>query len=432
MTAGIELEIIGQLVAAGGLLHIFPSREKLAEFLSPLLAGIPGFSGAGVCFRDSAGPSGIKPGGQCGNCAARRRVLSTHAPYLCTLAEEDDVKVYSVESGAGLYGYLVLRVSDTAEYVKYEPFIKNLAGSLALTLENRQQRAELLDGKRLLERRIESRTAELEKARLDLQRKNTELEDLMFAASHDLRAPLINIQGFSENITQYITEIREAFADGASKDPAGEERLRKTLDQKLPEALGYVTCGAVKMRGMLDALLKVTRAGFVEISITEVDMDGLVRAILESIAFQIKEAGAEIKTGPLPRCAGDAGQLSQVFANLLENSVKYRNPERKLVVGIAGRVADDGLSEYTITDNGIGITKEEAAGKLWELFYRARSDDAVAGYGIGLSTSKRIVERHGGSISASPMEGGGARFIVRLPPRPTPGASRGEGAVPES
>lgn len=414
MSDGTDLGVIGQLAAAAGVLPVFASGEKIAEFLAPLMAGVPGCSRAGVCLRGFAGPYGLPAGERCRGCAGRTGMPAGGARYRCALAGEAGIRACPVETADGVYGYLVLEVSDAAEYGKYEPFLKNLAGGLALTLENRRQRDALLEEKRLLELRVRERTSDLQKAHAALVEKNRELEEIMYAASHDLRAPLVNIKGFSENIAKYIREIREALSGGGPNNACADGRLGDLLDKDIPEAMGFISGSIAKMSGLLGAMLKVSRAGSAKLVIAEINMDELLKFVLASLAFQIQEAGAEVKAGPLPRCLGDRLRLSQVFSNLIENSLNYRHPARRLVLEITGATAADGMADYTVADNGLGITEEEAAGKIWGLFYRAHPGKGAAGEGIGLTVAKRIVERHGGGITASSVEGGGARFTIRL------------------
>jgi signal transduction histidine kinase len=111
----------------------------------------------------------------------------------------------------------------------------------------------------------------------------------------------------------------------------------------------------------------------------------------------------------------DREQLGHVFLNLIDNAITYRDPSRKLVIEINGAKLGSGGCSYTVSDNGIGLTPEEMQGKIWELFYRAAPKGSAEGEGVGLTISKRIVEKHGGSIKASPAPGGGTAFTMELP-----------------
>lgn len=253
---------------------------------------------------------------------------------------------------------------------------------------------------------------ELHRAVSGLRAKNKELEDVMYAASHDLRAPLVNIQGFADNLARYFRELHAALG-GAVPGAGPGARLNVLLNLKIPEALNFVAVSGAKMDWLISSLLKVSRLGRVELNPERLDMDRLISDLLAGLAFQVREADAEIRAEPLPDCLGDPAQIAQVFSNLLENALKYRAPGRKPVIEISGGT-EGGMAEYRVTDNGIGLTEEEAAEKIWTLFYRAAPRGSVKGEGIGLTAARRIMERHGGEISAAGTPGGGAKFTVRL------------------
>lgn len=244
-------------------------------------------------------------------------------------------------------------------------------------------------------------------AAAEVNAKNKELEDLLYIASHDLRSPLVNLQGFSENLARYFMEIN---ADAACKT---SPRLAELLDKKIPEALNFISGSSAKMDAQINGLLKVSRLGRVPLNMARLDMANFMAGLLATLAFQAKEAGAEIKLAELPECLGDPAQLSHVFTNLIENAIKYRSPERPLEIEISGRL-EGGMAEYSVADNGRGLTEAEAAGSVWAMFYRGAGKGEVKGEGIGLTAAKRIVERHGGSVRAERLANGGAKFTVRL------------------
>ncbi len=257
--------------------------------------------------------------------------------------------------------------------------------------------------------RIKQAEFELKRYSAELGAKNKELEDFLYVASHDLRGPMVNIQGFSRNLRKYCAEISSAVKKSSPGTAA------ELLDKNVPEAIGFLLTSAARMDSLINALLKVSRIGRGEFRKERVDMNDLVKTLLGSINYQLREAGAEAEAGELPPCLGDKDQLSQVFGNLLDNAVKYRSHEKTLRVRITGGKLDDGSAEYRVADNGIGLTEEEAAGKIWTLFYRADPKGPVNGDGIGLTAAKRIIEKHGGTIFAERNAAGGATMIVRLP-----------------
>ncbi len=259
---------------------------------------------------------------------------------------------------------------------------------------------------RVITARIEAeKKAELLNA--ELLAKNQEMESYLYISSHDLRSPLVNIQGFAESIAKYCAELGRLL-------PQEKGRPKVLLEEKLPEAVSFVTSSSAKMDSLINGLLKISRLGRVEMRPEPLDMEKLAAEVVKTATFQLREAGAEVCLGLLPPCRGDRAQLSQVFSNFVDNALKYRDKSRQLRIEISGRDTGRGTVEYTVSDNGKGLTEEQAA-KVWQLFYRADPRGEVKGDGLGLTIVKRIVDRHGGRINAAPGRNGGAVFTLELP-----------------
>jgi PAS domain S-box-containing protein len=257
---------------------------------------------------------------------------------------------------------------------------------------------------RALEERNRAQRA-LEQTARELREKNLELEDFIYTVSHDLRSPLVNIQGFADMLGHNFEELRAAHSGARA-----EELLREAI----PDGLRFVTSGAVRMNELISSLLKVARLGRQEVSAVRVDMNALLAGLLASMKYQFEEAGADVAAGPLPGCLADKDMAAQLFSNLIDNALKYRSPDRKLALRISG-AERDGRAVYRVADNGCGLNSEELSGRIWKLFYRARPEGPVKGEGIGLTVCKRIAERNGGGIKAEAAEGGGTVFTVELP-----------------
>jgi signal transduction histidine kinase len=138
----------------------------------------------------------------------------------------------------------------------------------------------------------------------------------------------------------------------------------------------------------------------------------MLAEILAAMTFQLDEAKAEVLVDNLPTCLGDTAQTSQVFANLLDNALKYRHPERLLRVIIQG-VVTDGQVVYSVSDNGVGIAPEHQA-KVFEIFHRL-NPDSTQGEGLGLTIAQRVLERQSGKIWVESRSGEGSTFFVALP-----------------
>jgi two-component system, chemotaxis family, sensor kinase Cph1 len=253
----------------------------------------------------------------------------------------------------------------------------------------------------------------MEQLAAELVEKNKELETVVYVASHDLRSPLVNVQGFSRELARTCervkTKLAEKLRDGT--DP----ELNTLLSEDIPEALSYIHAGVTKMDTLLAGFLRFSRLGRAALRIEPLNMDAMLRDIARSMEFQIKEAEASLEIEKLPRCLGDATQINQVFSNLLDNALKYRDRKRRCQIKISGRT-EAGRAIYTVTDNGIGIPPEHQA-KVFEIFHRL-NPSAGSGEGLGLTIAQKILERQNGKIRVQSAHGNGSSFIVSLPAGP--------------
>jgi chemotaxis family two-component system sensor kinase Cph1 len=252
---------------------------------------------------------------------------------------------------------------------------------------------------------------ELLRIAAELAEKNKELEAIVYTVSHDLRSPLVNVQGFGKQLTRACEAITAALA-AANGGPVPPEKLQQPVEVAIPQALRFINAGVNKMDSLLAGLLRYSRLGRVALNIRPLNLNGLLSEITATMKFQLDEAKAEVRVEPLPVCLADNVQTSQVFSNLLDNALKYRDPARPLRVAIRGRVRD-GQAVYEVADNGIGIAPEHQA-KVFEIFHRLNPDGA-SGEGLGLTIAQRVLERQGGKIWVEATPGGGSTFLVSLP-----------------
>jgi PAS domain S-box-containing protein len=240
----------------------------------------------------------------------------------------------------------------------------------------------------------------------ELVAKNKELETIVYVVSHDLRSPLLNVQGFGNALKRACGELKEKL------QPTGDAAVTRILETDIPRALGFVEAGVSKMDSLLSGFLRFSRLGRVALLIQPLKMSKLVDGTVQVLKFQIEQANAIVEIGNLPDCMGDPTLIGQVFANLLDNALKYRHPSRRCRITVRGRV-EGGKAVYAVQDNGIGIAADHQP-KVFDLFHRL-DPKKTQGDGLGLTIAQRILERQHGGIRLESTSGEGTIFFVSLP-----------------
>jgi len=259
----------------------------------------------------------------------------------------------------------------------------------------------------------ERKQAERERERLliELAEKTRELEQIVYVASHDLRSPLVNIQGFTRELDESFAQVHAIFN---SKDvpPGLKKKLVPILDKDIPVAFQYILSSSSKMDSLLSGLLRLSRLGRAALNIKQLDMNKLMAEVIASFEFQVKESGAKIMVEELPPCYGDETQVNQVFSNLVDNALKFLNADRPGMIRISGK-EEEGRVTYCVEDNGSGIADKDRE-RIFEIFCRL-DPDASAGEGLGLTIVRKILNRHGGKVWVESEPGKGSRFFACLP-----------------
>jgi len=240
----------------------------------------------------------------------------------------------------------------------------------------------------------------------ELAAKNKELETVVYVVSHDLRSPLLNVQGFGNALIRACGQLKEKFKS------TEDVEVRNLFETDIPRALRFIEAGVAKMDMLLSGFLRFSRLGRVVLQIQTIRMNKLVSGAALALKFQTEEAGAELAVGDLPDCKGDPTLIGQVFSNLIDNALKYRAPGRPCRISITGRV-EIGQAVYRVEDNGIGIAAEHQP-KVFELFHRL-DPKKTQGEGLGLSIAQRALERQQGRIWVESTPGKGTRFFIALP-----------------
>ncbi len=268
-----------------------------------------------------------------------------------------------------------------------------------------------------LEHRVAERTAELAESNDQLRQQNQENEMFVYSVSHDLRSPLVNLEGFSQELVHVCGELRELLAD---PDVPAETRDRgmALVDGDVAESIRYINQAVLRLSGIIDSLLRLSRAGRVEYQAQEVDVNAMLPRLLDSMRGTIAERGAAVHCGELPVVWGDPTALELVFANLVGNALKYADPLRPAHVEIGCRPEPSSEENgnrltFYVRDNGLGIAAEYQE-RVFQPFKRVHTQVAE-GEGMGLAIARRIVERHRGRIWVESAPGSGSTFFVELP-----------------
>lgn len=246
---------------------------------------------------------------------------------------------------------------------------------------------------------------ELQRIAADLARSNEELEQFAYVASHDLQEPLRMVASYTQLLAR---------------------RYQDRLDDDGLEFIRYAVDGATRMQGLIQDLLAYSRVGSRGRNLEPVACAEAVRRALHYLRLTVDEAGAEVHVGTLPSIRGDAGQLTQLFQNLIGNALKFRGEAPPRVRITAERRGVEWL--FRVEDNGIGIDPAYAE-KIFIIFQRLHGKSEYSGSGIGLSICKKIVTRHGGRIWVESSPGAGAAFCFTIPCYPAGEAGSESGAT---
>jgi signal transduction histidine kinase len=180
----------------------------------------------------------------------------------------------------------------------------------------------------------------------------------------------------------------------------------------ISQFMKYIRSSVGKMDGLLSGLLEVSRLGRVRPRTEKLDMNWLMGAVMDSFRFRLRTEKVKTEVADLPECSGDLQQINMLFSNLIDNAIKYMDPERKGEISVSGWT-ENGRAVYCVKDNGIGIAPKYQE-KIFDLFHQVGPDRA-SGEGLGLYIIRRILDAHGGSIHVESEPGVGSKFCVSLP-----------------
>ena len=247
----------------------------------------------------------------------------------------------------------------------------------------------------------EERKARLEAdhANEELEKKNQELEQFVYIASHDLREPLRTTSGFVELF---------------------QKQFKGKLDEKADTYLSHITQAADRMKMLIDDLLDYSKIGSKK-EFKQVDCNIILQDVLSDLGTVLSETGAEIKADRLPVISGYHTGIKQLFQNLITNGIKFRKKDVSPKIKIYTEIKDN-IWKFSFTDNGIGIDPQYSE-KIFVIFQRLHTRKEYEGSGIGLAHCKKIVELHNGKIWVESALGNGSTFYFTLPASPAPASA---------
>lgn len=231
----------------------------------------------------------------------------------------------------------------------------------------------------------------IKKHLLEVERKNKELEQFAYIASHDLQEPLLTI-------TNFVELIQLEYAE--------------TLDENSKTYFDFINQAANRMKYLITGLLDYSRIG-IDKTMAQVNCNLLLDELKRDLDATIKATGAVIVYDNLPIITGYPLEIRQLFQNLITNAIKFREQHKKPVINI-GATGDEKFWRFAVTDNGIGI-EAKFAKKIFRLFKRLHTRDVYDGNGIGLAHCKKIIESHGGEIFVKSNPGAGSTFYFTIP-----------------
>lgn len=297
-----------------------------------------------------------------------------------------------------IFVLLLLIISGFITFYRIVGFIRS----------NRTHRITLRESNAKLASLLNSRTAEI-------ARVNDEIQRYAYIVGHDLRGPLVNITGFTEELERAEVALARQFQSLKSACPTAiDPDCLLAVEQDIPEAIRFIKTSTAKMDRLIAAVLKLSREGRRTVLAEPVEMNALINDLIDCQAQQIETAGTVVSIGALPDLYSDRLALELIFGNLIENAVKYLDPARPGRIEILGSVRGD-HNIYEINDNGRGISKADTE-RVFELFRRA-GEPTVPGEGLGLAFVRNAIYRLGGTVTLESGNGTGTRFTIGLPAR---------------
>jgi signal transduction histidine kinase len=258
-----------------------------------------------------------------------------------------------------------------------------------------------------LEDTVRDRTAALTRA-------NDEIQRFAYIVSHDLRAPLVNVMGYTSELEQAGKVIDKVITEVETREAVPTDVIM-AVREDMPEAIGFIRASTEKMDRLINAILKLSREGRRNPLPETLDMTAMAQNIADSVHHQTEASGARILVEDLPPIESDRISMEQILGNLIDNAVKYLDAGRPGEIIVSGEEVAGGWVVYRVADNGRGIAPRDHE-RIFELFRRSGKQDR-AGEGLGLAFVRNSVRRIGGTIDVESELGKGSTFLLKFPKR---------------
>lgn len=258
-----------------------------------------------------------------------------------------------------------------------------------------------------LEQRVLFRTAKLAQA-------NQEIQRFAYIVTHDLRAPLVNIMGFTSEMERSLAILRPLATKGGDVRMASTDEMKAAIEEDMPEALQFIRTSANKMDGLINAILQLARVGQRQLRPEVIKIKDIVDEALAVFQFKLAEIGGNVETNlSIVDVETDRVSIAQIFGNLFDNAIKYRSATRPLLIKVTCSTNASEEVIIEVTDNGRGISGDDTE-RIFEMFRRSGKMDQP-GEGIGLSYVRSLLHRLGGDIRVESQLGLGTTFRFNLP-----------------
>ena len=374
-----------------------PSQQERVARLEPAIEKRLSFLRAGVDTRNARGLEGARDYVSAGQGREQMKMVSA----VLNEMQAEELRLLALREHESRLSY---RVAVATLLISTALGLGLVLAAYRVTIRELRTRAQgveaLARANDELEDRVLERTAELNSANESLQRSNRELEQFASVASHDLQEPLRKIQAFGDRL---------------------QTRCSQELGEQGRDYLARMQSSATRMRSLIDALLSFSRVTTKAQPFSQVDLSATAQDVVSDLEERVQRMDGRVQVGDLPTLEADPLQMRQLLQNLIGNGLKFARPNEPPMVRVQSRLLPQENGEIpryeiSVQDNGIGF-EEIYLDRIFELFQRLHGRQEYEGTGMGLAICRKIVERHGGQITAKSAPEMGATFLVTLPSR---------------